>query len=180
MTTPPDFTSGAILTAAQMNGIGLWLVKTQTIGSAVSSQAVTGAFSADYEAYKVIISGGVGSASADLNVTLGATAAGYYAGYARADYPTGSAAMASNNGASSWTRAGSASTDTLFANFDLINPFLTKRTIINGFNAFQVTTLSGGAFGGFLDNATSYTGFTVTASTGTMTGGTIRVYGYRL
>jgi hypothetical protein len=180
MTTPPDFTSGAILTAAQMNGIGLWLVKTQTIGSAVSSQAVTGAFSADYEAYKIIISGGVGSTSADLQLTLGATAAGYYAGYSRTDYPSAAAALASNNGASSWTRAGSGSTDTLFANFDLINPFLTKRTIINGFNAFQVTTLSGGAFGGFLDNATSYTGFTVTASTGTMTGGTIRVYGYRL
>jgi hypothetical protein len=178
MATPPDFTAGQILTAAQMNAVGLWLVKSETIGSAVSSVTVTGAFSADYEAYKIIISGGVGSTSADLQLTLGATASGYYAGYARAEYAAGASALTSNNGASSWTRAGSGSTDTLFANFELINPFLTKRTIINGFNAFQVTTLSGGAFGGFLDNATSYTGFTVTASTGTLTGGTIRVYGY--
>jgi hypothetical protein len=42
MATPPDFSSGAVLTAAQMNSVGLWLVKTQTVGTAVSSVAVTG------------------------------------------------------------------------------------------------------------------------------------------
>jgi hypothetical protein len=33
--------------------------------------------------------------------------------------------------------------------------------------------------GGFLNNTTSYTAFTFTPSSGTLTGGTIRVYGYR-
>jgi hypothetical protein len=42
MATPPDFSSGAVLTAAQMNSVGLWLVKTQTVGTTVSSVAVTG------------------------------------------------------------------------------------------------------------------------------------------
>jgi hypothetical protein len=36
-----------------------------------------------------------------------------------------------------------------------------------------------GVFGGYLNDATSYTAFTITASSGTMTGGTITVYGYR-
>jgi len=40
---------------------GLTLVKSQTIGSAVSSVEVTGAFSATYDNYKVIVIGGVGS-----------------------------------------------------------------------------------------------------------------------
>jgi hypothetical protein len=32
--------------------------------------------------------------------------------------------------------------------------------------------------GGFLNDSTSYTGFTIIAETGTLTGGTIAVYGY--
>jgi hypothetical protein len=139
---------------------------------------VTGAFSATYDAYKIIITGGVGSTDADILLSLGATAAGYYAGYSRVTYSTGAAATASNNGASSWTRAGSSTTDVLFSHIDLFNPFATKRTMINGFNSFAGAAFSGGAMGGFLDNATSYTAFTYTASAGTMTGGTIRVYGY--
>ena len=180
MTTPPDFTSGAILTAAQMNGIGLWLVKTQTIGTAVSAQAVTGCFSADYDAYKIVVSGGVGSTAADIGVSLGATVTGYYAGYSRVSYSTAAASLASDNNGTKWSRAGSGTADVLFANFDLVNPFLTKRTFINGYTAFQATGSSGGVMSGFLNDDTSYTGFTFTASAGTMTGGTIRVYGYRL
>jgi len=47
--TYPSFTSGDILTAADMNAVGLWLVKTQTVGTAVSSVQVTGAFSSTYD-----------------------------------------------------------------------------------------------------------------------------------
>ena len=43
----PVFASGDVLNASDMNGVGLWLVKTQTIGTGVSSVVVTGAFSAD-------------------------------------------------------------------------------------------------------------------------------------
>jgi hypothetical protein len=41
------------------------------------------------------------------------------------------------------------------------------------------TASSGGALGGFLNDTTAYTGFTILASTGNLTGGTIRVYGYQ-
>jgi hypothetical protein len=78
MATPPTFSSGTVLTAAQMNAVGLWLVKTQTIGNAVSSVAVTNAFSTDYDNYKIIISGGASSAQAFLTLQLGASATGYY------------------------------------------------------------------------------------------------------
>jgi hypothetical protein len=36
----------------------------------------------------------------------------------------------------------------------------------------------GGNFNGTLQNSTQYTAFTVTSSNGTMTGGTVYVYGY--
>ena len=32
MATPPDFSVGQVLTAAHMDAVGLWLVKTQTKG----------------------------------------------------------------------------------------------------------------------------------------------------
>ena len=176
------YTAGEVLTAASLNNNfasgGLQLVKSQTIGSGVSSVTVTGAFSATYDAYKIVISGGVASTDTDLQLTLGATATGYYAGYSRVTYSTGAAATASNNAASSWTRGGSGTTDVLYSHVELFNPFATKRTMINGFNAFAGAAFSGGAMGGFLDNATSYTAFTYTVASGTITGGTIRVYGY--
>jgi hypothetical protein len=37
---------------------------------------------------------------------------------------------------------------------------------------------AGASLLGYLDNTTSYTDFTLTPSSGTLTGGTIRVYGY--
>ena len=68
MATPPTFSSGAVLTAAQMNSVGMWLVKTQTVGTAVSSVTVTGAFSADYDNYLILMSGGTGSDSASISI----------------------------------------------------------------------------------------------------------------
>ena len=44
-------------------GQGLTLLKTQVVGSAVASVSVTSAFSATYENYLIIYSGGAGSAS---------------------------------------------------------------------------------------------------------------------
>jgi hypothetical protein len=175
----PDFSPGEVLTAAAMDSIGLWLVKTQTIGTAVSSVAVTGVFSADYDAYKVTITGGAGSASAALTLRLGATATGYYAGYNRATYSTGGASVTSDNNAATFTRAGFGTTNTLNANFELFQPFATKNTFFYSPFVAQDTAQIAGAGAGFLNNSTSYTDFTIAPSSGTMTGGIIRVYGYR-
>jgi hypothetical protein len=77
MATPPDFTTGAVLTAAQMNAVGLWLVKTQTVGSAVPDVTVTDAFSADYDNYKILYTGGTASgAVGPLNMKLGSSTTG--------------------------------------------------------------------------------------------------------
>ena len=55
---------------------GLVLVKAQTIGSAVSSVEVTGAFSSTYDNYLITLEGGVASTNVGLRLTLGATATG--------------------------------------------------------------------------------------------------------
>jgi len=62
----PSFASGEVLTAADMNAVGLWLVKTQTVGTGVPSVVVTDAFSANYDNYLVTISGIKTAAAANI------------------------------------------------------------------------------------------------------------------
>jgi hypothetical protein len=154
---------------------GVVLIKSQTIGSAVSSVQVTDAFSATYDAYKITITGGAASATPSLRMTLGATATGYsgqliYGTYAN----TVLAAGATNQ--TSWLYAGEGNTTSLSLNVDLWSPYLTEQSFIY---AFSAASGNGGIFCGYLANTTSYTDFTITPSTGTITGGEIRVYGYK-
>ena len=157
---------------------GLVLISTTTIGSAVSSVEVTGAFSSTYDDYKIMISGGTGSNASTVTLQMGATTTGYYAGYSRVVYSTGAASLASDNNAASFTQAGNKDTDAIHMNVEIQAPNLAKKTVMTGNFGYPVTTGLGAGFGGFLNNTTAYTAFTVAASSGTMTGGTIRVYGY--
>jgi hypothetical protein len=178
MATPPDFTAGQILTAAQMNAVGLWLVKSETIGSAVTSVNVTSAFNADFENYHVTISGGVCSTNTDLRLQLGATTTGYYAAYNRVVYSTGAASPIADNNAANFSRAAFGTPNSLNGTFDLLMPFAAKNTMYHGAFIAAGSAFNAGTGSGFLDNSTSYTAFTLIVPTGTITGGTIRVYGY--
>ena len=157
----------------------LTLIASQTIGSAVSSVTVSGAFSATYDYYKITISGGTGSVNDEqLNLKLGSTATGYYNGFAGAAYSpdaTGTYSGNSTNSGTSFNAVGRVMTDGLNLNMELNGPFLAKRTIVSG----TMTSVNvGRMYSGYLDGTTSYTAFTITPASGTITGGTIRVYGY--
>ena len=178
MATPPDFSSGAVLTAAQMNSVGLWLVKSQTIGSAVSSVTVTDAFSADYDNYKIIVSGGVGSTgSTSVRFTLGASATSYYGNLAYYQYAVGATNYAQDNNSARFSFVGNAGSNQFATSFDLLNPFLAKWTVIK--DASWVANNAAGKYEGVHQVGTSYSAFTFTPEVGTLTGGTIAVYGYR-
>ena len=160
---------------------GLVLVKSQTIGTAVSSVSVTNAFSANYDNYKILISGGASSVNNWLGLQLGSTTTGYYWARAGAAYSGGTfAGDAGNNSANfGYISYGGVSGGIAF-NVDLINPYLAKNTGM-GFQLLMFAGGQGGGFGsGYLANTTSYTDFTITVSTGTITGGEIRVYGYAM
>ena len=149
-----------------------------TIGSAVTSVTVQGAFSATYENYKIVVSGGVASADTTMSITLGAAVTGYYGSLIYAPYTTGVVAGATDNNANRFTYVGGGTTSTLTANFDLINPFLTKTTqLLTNHTRASATSYSGN-YGGFLNNSTSFTDINILAASGTFTGGTIRIYGY--
>jgi len=152
----------------------LKLVSRTAIGSAVSSVTVSGAFSTDYDAYKIIVTGGTASANGTFTLKLGATTAGYKYQQLYGTYSGTSGALGSG-AAASWAYAGAHLTTGLEANIDVDQPFLTTRSFYRCFAPFSS---SAGWVGGYLDDATSYTAFTLTTSTGTITGGNVDVYGY--
>jgi hypothetical protein len=155
---------------------GLRLIKKQTIGTGVSSVAVTGAFSSTYDNYKIMLATGVGSGTNYLTLQLGSTTTGYYSGLSSTLYSTGAFLGANTNNGAAFGQAGWLSTEFLSLDVDLINPNLLKRTVIKG--TFAGTSV-GGAMGGVQDSNTAFTGFTIIPGGGvTMTGGTIYVYGY--
>jgi hypothetical protein len=180
MATPPDFTSGQILTAAQMNAVGSWLVKTQTVGTAVSSVTVTGAFSADYDNYKIIYDGGTSSNNVSLGLKIGSASSGYYSAILFNRYSDANASGSASTTGTSFSDAGRGSTTKNNLNVEVFGPFLTVRT---GMRQLSLDYFTSGFMingGGFLNDATSHTSFTITPALGeSLTGGTIRVYGYR-
>ena len=156
---------------------GLNLIKTQVIGSAVATVTVTDAFSATYENYLITLSGGATSGPNLLRMTLGATVTGYYNVLANVAFSGAAVSGASGNNAALWSFIGFGTSNGLNMNMSLQGPQLAKHTFMSA-NYVNPDGGSAGAVNGYLANTTQYTDFSITPGGGTMTGGTIRVYGY--
>lgn len=156
---------------------GLVFIKSQTIGSAVSSVTVTDAFSSTYDNYLITVNGGVGTADTGLGLQLGSTTTGYYAGAAVVNW-SGTASNQNDSNAARWTIAGRVSGNYLSMNAIVQGPNLADQTVFSSSWTQASTGGQGANVNGFLNDTTQYTAFTLTPTTGTMTGGTIRVYGY--
>lgn len=186
-------TNGQILTADSTAATGIkWatpaaatsaltLVKTQTIGSAVSSVTVTDAFSSTYDNYLIIVSGGAGSASSGINLQFGSTTTGYYSWELYGSY---SGNTVNGFGQSNSTSIGDFATTTANGHTGVahvLSPNLAARTSFNTAFGELDTIFYAGWKNGFVNNNTQYTAFTLTPATGgvTMTGGIIRIYGYQ-
>lgn len=172
----PDFSPGEILTASAMDSIGLWLVKTQTIGTAVTSVTVTNAFTTDYDSYYITATNTTTTSSAVVTFQLSGLTTGYYGNIIFANLTGGTPASNGYNNAAQVGHGGSSTNGALNLNMTVINPFLARPTIMS---AGYVDAANAGVTNAFQNSSTSTTGFTITLAAGTMTGGTIRVYGYR-
>jgi hypothetical protein len=157
---------------------GLVLIKTQTIGTTVASVTVTDAFSSTYDTYKITVSGGVGSTSSQFRLQLGATTTGYYSISNQLYYSNATAENASQSNGAYFQSFGDVKTTAISASAEIGAPNLAKPTTFNAPIMGASTDGVGGFSAGFLNNSTQYTAFTVSAGSGTLTGGTIRVYGY--
>ena len=152
---------------------------TITIGSGQSSVVVANAFSSTYDTYRVLIEN-VNFSVADTTFLVrpdNVTTAGYYGGGFFALFTGGglsqyilNAGNAGGVGITTQTNKG-----TLI--FDISQPFKTEWTRMHGTPSIGNNYIA--LYTSMLATNASYTGMTVLPAAGTMTGGTIRVYGYR-
>jgi hypothetical protein len=174
----PVFAVGEVLTAANMNQIGMYVVKTQSI-SATPAQTVvvTDAFSADYDNYLITISGSSVSSQARIRMTInGSTGSTYRHGGWRSSYGAAVIDSEQANNTTSWSIA-LADTGLFAASIQVFNPQKAAATFFSasssglGFAYFQ---------SGVDTNSAASTGFTLDPdSTVTLANGVIRVYGFR-
>jgi hypothetical protein len=174
--------SSEVLTSADTNtylaNAGLVYVKSQTIGTGVATAVVTDAFSSTYDAYKIIITGGLGSTATALKMHLGNENTANYFGFLTFGSYTGTTVSGANdNNAAAFTYAGGFDTNTINCNLDLLNPY-SSTDVTEISSRVRYGTTYGNYVGVFALNS-SFTGFTFTTFSGTLTGGTITVYGYR-
>ena len=170
--------------APAQNPTGLELVKTQTIGTAVASVSVNNCFSSAYNNYRVIIRIAGASTANDCNLRyrvggVDDTALAYSWFYVGINNTAGSLNNASGGQSLAFTGT-NVSTTGIVQTFELdfLSPFLTEEKRTFGFGSQRAP--GGMRVGGTVfTNATSFDGFTLLASAGSYTGGTITVYGYR-
>jgi len=181
MTVSTATTPGQILTSAYLNNninSGLTYIKEQTIGTTVSSVEVTGAFSTTYDSYKIIVTNVTCSANQPaFRMQLGATTTGVYS-YAGFEISyTGGSLNASYASFTNYFYVGNfGNAASMSTEIDLYRPFLAQNT---NYSSMSGSTNWSVSQNGYLNNTTSYTAFTLFPSSGTITGGTITVYGYR-
>lgn len=174
------YTAGEKNTAALMNAYavngGLVYVTSTTVGSAVSSVTVSNCFSSTYDNYRITFVGGNASVGSNLNMTInGSTGSTYLTtGYFMTP---GTATMNAYAPAATtvWV-AGPQNTTRQAIVIDIFQPFATQQTFGR---TSGLGTTSFYDFGLADTNSASSTGFTFSPASGTLTGGTITVYGYR-
>jgi hypothetical protein len=178
------FTTGEVLTASDTNtylaNSGLVYVTSTTIGSAVSSVTITNVFSSTYDNYRIMVSGSVATnADSSIRVRPGndTTAGSYFSGGLYVKYDGTSPGYVVNNGTTTGIEVAlTDTTNTAFA-FDLMSPNLATHTrTVSGICAGTQFT---SAYSGVHKVATAYTSITIAVASGTLTGGTITVMGYR-
>jgi hypothetical protein len=150
-----------------------------TIGSAVSSVTVSGAFNSTFENYFIKVSGGAATGNLFMTLRLGATTSEYYAIGTQQDFNSSTISAINSFNAANFTLAVICTANALSGQIFLDMPQLAKTTVARYQGTGTTTGYVRTDIQGFVNNTTQYTSFTLTTNTGTVTGGTIRIYGYK-
>lgn len=181
----PTFTTGEVLTAASMNAVGMWLVKSQSL-SGLSTQ-VNNCFTADYRSYRIVFSNLTFSAIDLMTIRLvtGTTpnqTSNYY--HSRLEIRNGDGVItgAGLNGSSYFLPGIAGFTTAAGGTMDIYNPY--DNTVATAYNSFGVDTRTDGAAarfgGGFFNGTTRFDGLWISSLAGNRTlGGIVNIYGYR-
>lgn len=192
----PVFTTGEVLTAANMNAVGLWRVTgctvtsaggtaatasngVITIGTGNTSVTVNNAFSSDFQSYRIFIENQDTNNTASHDISLGGITgstyyvAGHYFAWTSAAGTTAYAPAPNTTFIVSANVAAGTGTTIVM---DIHNPNIARRK----YGYFTSQAGNGSMSASIYNTSTATaTSFTLSKAGNTMTGGTIRVYGYR-
>ena len=161
------------------NTAGLVLVSRTTIGTAVSSVTVSGAFSSDYDNYRLIVRGVVPSVNTGLTIQFGAVTTGYTWAAWLANYA--GSGLGSGASSATYSRIGAIDPGNIGGiSVDIYGPNLANKTVVASLGFYGATGTTGGIYlvAGLESGSSQHTAFTLSPTAGTLTGGTIDVYGY--
>jgi hypothetical protein len=107
-----------------------------------------------------------------IGLQVGTATTGYYGVFSYTTWGSGTAQAVTDNNNSKWTYAGGRGQMAA----TILSPNLARQTVIQSNSTYSSTA---GAFTGVEGSSTQHTQLVVLPVSGTLTGGTIRVYGYR-
>jgi len=169
-----------VLTSADTNtylaNSGLVYVTSATIGTGVSSFVVASCFSATYDNYRIKITGMTGTAAADTTFQLTGITTGVYITQGFYQLLANATINGYTTTATTMPIGTMATTQNTQITIDISSPFsaVTKYADTNTASA----TLRANS-GSQIASTVQSTGFTIAPASGTISGGTITVYGYR-
>ena len=174
------FTDNTTLPASDINTFlansGLVFVKSQTVGSAVASVTVSDAFNSTYDAYKIIATNVTTTGNGIVSFGLGGITTGWYGNLIYANFSSGAVNSFGWNNTANISHAGGTQSQGLMLNVEILNPFLAKAKFMN---SIFIDNANAGTVQVQNTQTTSATSFSFACNAGTMTGGTVTVYGYR-
>jgi hypothetical protein len=160
---------------------GLVFIKSQTIGSGVSSVTITDAFSSTFDNYKVLTNIEDSTLNSDVFFRLGGVSTYTYDRVRQlltsaSTTPSYDAATAQTAGYWGVNKAGEGSDTTA----EIFRPYIAKPTTVTTSAFFKDVggNMQFRTHASIQRDDTSFTAFTLILSSGTITGGTIRIYGY--
>lgn len=174
----PVFAPGDILTAADMNAVGWWLMKSDTVAAASATHICSTAFTSSYTDYLIIIRGLTVTAGS-ATVTMQGRAAGvttttnYQSAGSNDNY---AAATRIASSATAWTVGYVDTTAMQSIYIQISNPQAAVRTSFFSTGASNIATHWSG---GTQNSTTQFDAFVLTPSASTFSAGTIRIYGYK-
>jgi hypothetical protein len=182
MAQPPDFVALSTLTAAQMNLVGGWVVKRDTIASGASGATISAAFNADFTHYRVVIHNmSVASGNPNLLFQLrvgGTTTTTNYNWGGSLNNTVGTTSIQAAT-TSSWQVGAVSTTAGSVCDVHIYRPF--DAAITNFYSLASVSGLAAYQIGGWQTAATSFDQLVISLSTGTTfnANATVIVYGLR-
>ncbi len=174
------FTAGSVLTASDTNtylaNAGLVYVTSATVGTGVSSVTVSNAFNSTYDNYLIKITGMTGSAAADTTFQLGGITTAVYITSGWYQLISSATINTYTTTAATMPAGTMATTQNTQITIEISSPNLAVTKYVQ-MNSASATLRANSATQ--IGSSVQATGFTIAPASGTITGGTITVYGYR-